>query len=615
LDREIKPQKLNEQSELANSENLVAADTAVDMQPSAAEIPDATKQILAAADHVLGQVLTREDPNIGKIIGGMYRIESRLGAGGMSVVYKAEHLLLQRQVVIKFIAHERIADAKTVMRFAQEAKASAVLSHPNVVATREFGVTEDGQPYIVMDFVDGTPLSTLLENQAPLKPERAIELTLQVCEGLRHAHEKGIVHRDIKPGNIVIEKEGTEKESAKIVDFGIAKDTTQQAGQTLTQTGEVFGSPLYMSPEQCAGRSVDARSDIYSLGCVLCEMLTGSPPHQGKNVLETMMLHMTAEAPEFKNLPPDLENILVRALERDLTKRYQSITEMQRALESASLGGGRRAIRRRRRPFFTRTRIIVYCSIAIVSASLAALCAGISVYQSNAWSQTLADGEKMALQGNTILAEHLFDKALTQAQKSESWNTAQIEIHQAMGDMYNAEYAKEQRPEDFNKAFHQYATTYDAAIRGGNEFQKAHIAEKLGDIYRDSKDFARAERFYDEALIHRIKDAGPESYVAAVTEHRQGLNYAAEGKYKLAEQKLLHAVKIYTAIGDDDNKGYAVAALNELAENAARAQRKEKALSYYDQAIALARSCKKIDSESVQQIVKTRDELQQAKKP
>jgi tRNA A-37 threonylcarbamoyl transferase component Bud32/tetratricopeptide (TPR) repeat protein len=577
-------------------------------------VPDSTlhtaEQIFAAADQAVDEVARREDENIGKVLGGVYRIQAPLGAGGMSVVYKAEHLLLQRIVVIKFIAHERTADAKAVMRFAQEAKAAAMLSHPNVVATREFGVAEDGRPYIVMDYVDGIPLSTLIEKQSPLRPERAIELVLQMCEGLGHSHEKGIVHRDIKPANIIIESEGGERETVKIVDFGIAKNT-MQPGQALTQTGEVFGSPLYMSPEQCRGQSVGAQSDIYSLGCVLAEMLTGNPPYQGNSAFETILLHMTGEPPEFTNLPPDLENIVLKALERDTSKRYQTIADLQRALESANLGGGRRAKRRNRR-FFTRTRVIAYCSIAAVSTLGAILAAVLWTNQHTQWRDTLAAGEKAALQGNTALAERLFDTALVQAKKSETWSTAQVDIHQVKGDMYEGEYEKKHFQNDYNKAWQEYRITYGAAMDGGNEFQKAHITEKLGDIYHDGKDFANAEQRYDEALQHRIKDAGKDSYFAALTEHRRGVNYKDEGKHKQAEQALLHALKIYRMFNDDDRKSLAIRTLIELATNAALTNDKKKAVAYLNQAIEQAKMVSYIGDDYVQKMIQARAALQKA---
>jgi serine/threonine protein kinase len=437
----VKPQKaeikLEESSELPESEKLLVAkegpsvaapsslpgqlaETDVDLvarsSPPAAHDES---MIFASPDQAVDAMLAREDKNIGKILGGMYRIESKLGAGGMSVVYKAEHLLLQQPVVIKFIAHEHFNDFKMVRRFSQEAKASSILSHPNVVGTREFGVTEDGRPFIVMDYVPGIPLSDLIEQRGPLTPERAIELILPVCEGLKHAHERGIVHRDIKPANIIIENEGGEKETAKIVDFGIAKDTSVQAADKLTQTGEVFGSPSYMSPEQCAGKSVDPRSDVYSLGCVLVELLTGHPPFEGKNPLETLVMHMTADAPEFPNLPPELESVILKSLERDLTKRYQSIAEMESALESANLGSGVRTKRRKKRAkFFTRTRIIVYSSIAVISVLVAIIAGARAAYNNNQWRNTMGEAEQAALQGNRVIMEQRFKIALAEAKNS-----------------------------------------------------------------------------------------------------------------------------------------------------------------------------------------------------
>lgn len=239
-------------------------------------------------DPVLGeaasQPIIRSEPAeslVGKTIAGHYEIVSFLGEGGMSTVYKAKHILLDSIRAIKILHLPRAGDGKILQRFQQEAKASFFLSHPNIVRVYDFGIEPSmQQPYLVMDCLEGKPLSNVLENE-PISSERAINIISQVCNALEHAHTKGIVHRDIKPANIILSKDASGGEIAQLVDFGIAKLINPEEGNDLTQTGEVFGTPLYMSPEQCLGRNVDKRSDIYSLGCVMYECLAGKPPFQG----------------------------------------------------------------------------------------------------------------------------------------------------------------------------------------------------------------------------------------------------------------------------------------------------------------------------------------------
>ncbi|HEY9787524.1 MAG TPA: protein kinase [Candidatus Obscuribacterales bacterium] len=271
----------------------------------------------------------------GTLIAGHYEIIATLGEGTTGTVYKARHLLLDSVRAIKLIHPVFSNNDKVLRRFQQEAKAAAPLEHPNIVRVYEFGIEEKlQQPYLVMDYVEGKPLNTILENEGPLDAMRASALIGQVCDGIAHAHSMGVIHRDIKPGNIIL----TDDSKAKIVDFGIAKLTTPEEGQNLTQTGEVFGTPLYMSPEQCLGRKVDARSDIYSLGCVLYECLTGKPPFQGASALETIMMHVNQDQlPDFRGerVPSYLEDAVHRAMEVNPERRFESMSEMKAAVTAA----------------------------------------------------------------------------------------------------------------------------------------------------------------------------------------------------------------------------------------------------------------------------------------
>ncbi len=272
---------------------------------------------------------------VGKVIAGHYEILSSLGEGGMSSVYKARHILLDSIRAIKLLHIPRASDGKILQRFQMEAKASFFLSHPNIVRVYDFGIEPTmQQPYLVMDCLEGKPLSTSLENER-LSGERTIKIIGQVCDALAHAHSKGIVHRDIKPANIILSIDASGAEIAQLVDFGIAKLMNPEEGNDLTQTGEVFGTPLYMSPEQCLGRTVDDRSDIYSLGCVIYECLAGNPPFRGASQLETLIMHVQTE-PEITDefIPAKLQPILHRCLAKGAHERYQSIEALQDDLQA-----------------------------------------------------------------------------------------------------------------------------------------------------------------------------------------------------------------------------------------------------------------------------------------
>lgn len=271
----------------------------------------------------------------GTILAGHYEILCVLGQGGMSTVYKARHLLVDSMRAIKVIRSDQADNSKVLRRFQQEGKAALALEHPNIGRVYEFGIEPTLQkPYLVMDYVEGKTLSATLSEEGALSTERACRLITQVCEGLQEAHSKGVVHRDVKPGNIILTKDSTGTETAKIVDFGIAKMIGPDDAQNLTQTGEVFGTPLYMSPEQCLGQKVDARSDLYSLGCVLYECLSGKPPFEGSSSLETIMMHVNGALPDFDNkvISVQLKSVVLKSLSKKPEERFQSASALTEAL-------------------------------------------------------------------------------------------------------------------------------------------------------------------------------------------------------------------------------------------------------------------------------------------
>ena len=272
---------------------------------------------------------------------GQYRLIAQLGAGGMGEVYLAEHRMLHRPCAIKLIKPDLAGQPHVLARFEREVRLTAQLSHWNTVEIFDYGRTEDGTFFYVMEYLPGLSLEDLLERHGPLAPERVIHLLRQICQGLREAHGIGLIHRDIKPDNIFVAQRGGLYDVAKLLDFGLVKSVAETPSTRLTQEGAVSGTPLFMSPEQAHGRDdLDARSDIYSLGAVAYAMITGRPPFEGSNPLDVMIAHARdAVAPPSQlqaDVPADLERVILRCLAKRPEDRYQSAESMEQALAECS---------------------------------------------------------------------------------------------------------------------------------------------------------------------------------------------------------------------------------------------------------------------------------------
>ncbi|HVX40068.1 MAG TPA: protein kinase [Gemmatimonadaceae bacterium] len=264
----------------------------------------------------------------------------KLGEGGMGQVYLAEHVKMGRKSALKVMHPGMKADVDAISRFNREAANASRIAHPNVAAVYDFGETPDGIIYLAMEFVDGPPLTKIIEEQGALPPKRAGEIVRQVAEALAVAHDMSIVHRDLKPDNIMVAKTRDGGDLVKVVDFGIAKAAGSEA-QKVTKTGLVVGTPEYMSPEQLAGDKLDGRSDIYSLGLVAFNMLTGKLPFPSDSAQESMIMRLTdapkplAEMKPEVAWPADVQQVMDKALSRDVTQRYQNATEFGNALYRA----------------------------------------------------------------------------------------------------------------------------------------------------------------------------------------------------------------------------------------------------------------------------------------
>lgn len=275
---------------------------------------------------------------VGTVFADKYEILDIIGGGGMGMVYRAKHRLMNRIVAIKVLHKTNVASSDALKRFQIEARAASALSMPNILTVYDFGVSPHGQPYMVMDYLDGRSLADIIEAEGRLPLSRALNIFIQICNAMEHAHEKGILHRDLKPSNIVLVTFEGKPDYVKIVDFGIAKllNPSDQDSANLTKTGEVFGSPLYMSPEQWKGQKLDCRTDVYSIGSVMYRSLTGEPIFEPTDVLQLMYQQVHETPRSFESLgvslPTEIEQIVLKAVAKDPAERFQSMQQLMDAL-------------------------------------------------------------------------------------------------------------------------------------------------------------------------------------------------------------------------------------------------------------------------------------------
>ncbi|MBN1395794.1 MAG: protein kinase [Pirellulales bacterium] len=276
---------------------------------------------------------------------GQYRLTRLLGAGGMGEVFLAEHQLLKRPCVVKLIRPDKTGNPKVLARFQREVRATAKLSHWNTVEIFDYGCTADGTFYYVMEYLPGMSLGEIVDRFGPLPPERVIYLLRQACDALAEAHAAGLIHRDIKPGNIFVSQRGGVYDVVKLLDFGLVKPIFEEESIHLTAEGTITGSPLFISPEQALGESrPDGRSDIYSLGAVGYFLLTGLPPFAGEKAIKVIFAHahdpVVPPRRHDPDIPADLEAVVLRCLEKNPAERFQSAAEMADALAECGAADG-----------------------------------------------------------------------------------------------------------------------------------------------------------------------------------------------------------------------------------------------------------------------------------
>jgi tRNA A-37 threonylcarbamoyl transferase component Bud32 len=281
-----------------------------------------------------------QDPLLGRIVGERYEVEKLLGEGGMGRVYRVRHVAIERRFALKVLRRELIRDPALGERFVREARAVALVRHSGIVAITDFGTLDDGLPYFVMELLEGETLAQAIRGRGPLPVAEVVRIALAIASAVDAAHRAGIIHRDLKPENVFLARpqgKGAERE-VKVVDFGAAKVA---GASSLTKEGIVFGTPHYMSPEYARGEEVDATTDVYALGCILFEMLTGRVPFDGDQFMLIMSQHMYKAAPRPSSLPAaaknlgELDAIVLKALEKKRADRFASMGDLARALEAA----------------------------------------------------------------------------------------------------------------------------------------------------------------------------------------------------------------------------------------------------------------------------------------
>ncbi len=552
---------------------------------------------------------------VGKIVAGHFQILSKIGEGGMSVVYKARHMLMNKEVALKMLHPHMIGREQSRERFRQEAQAVSQIDHPNVVRIFDFGISEDNRPYIVMDFLDGVSLGDMIKASGPLELGRAIKLFIQICDALSYAHNKGVIHRDLKPSNIIIlkndgkgspanrENKDTDEEfqeqfeadaeQAKIVDFGIAKLMPHEGtdAAALTQTGDVFGSPLYMSPEQCKGERLDGRSDIYSMGCLMYETLTGKPPINGANMLEILYRHMNEMPVSMKlvcpenKVPQALEAIIFKALAKDPSDRQASMRLLKSELEDFSLsqGGalsfissGWNLYRLKRKRLSTRDKIAAL--ISLVALGLVVLCSSSLVLlyaygqeqgkeiQPLDWYIQFADKKATptVFDTSTVGADNLLDKARARVRQIKHKQTGSAISPRDELDDPNSDLQEFLRAADsayracrFRDAaeIYQYCQEISAYENGPDAFTTQEIALSLFRSYYYSGDYHRAitQAGHTLRVFKSQLDASTGKRMKAALLSTIGDCYYRTGDYDKARSSLYEAVELWREIPPNRN--------------------------------------------------------------
>lgn len=374
------------------------------------------------------------DPFVGTIFDDKYRIIELIAIGGTSKIYKAKHLTLDRDVALKVLQGGQEITQAQIRRFQREAQAAIGLVHPNIVRVYDFGVSP--QPYIVMEYIQGKTLAKLVQEKSAIAIDCALPYFVQISEAMSQAHRAGLIHRDLKPSNVIVDEESNE---AKVIDFGLVKDFVDDTQHT--RTGEMLGSPAYMSPEQCKGEELDARSDIYSLGCVIYEVLTGKAAFSGDSVVECMFKHLEGPVPSIKKAlsgfkhAGGLDRTIANCLAKEPEQRYQSMEELRKDLVTTKSGHGRRVKSRQK---VNKSKLVLRAlQLTMLAVALTAVI--VPAYREMVrpnWDRLLNDGAHRDMRGDSQGAVALLLRAKLEAEAAHAPERKLEEIYGWLGGAY-----------------------------------------------------------------------------------------------------------------------------------------------------------------------------------
>lgn len=483
-----------------------------------------------------------DKPKVGEKFDNRFEIVSLLGKGGMSSVYKARDMDMARVVAIKVLHPHLLEMEDSVKRFKREAQSIGGLKHDNIVDVHTFEVAQNGFPYIVMELLEGSSLSAVIEKEKRLSYERALPIFIQIADALVHAHRKGIIHRDLKPSNVLI-GEKDHNDWVGIVDFGLAKfmPHARLDESSITTTGQIFGSPPYMSPEQCIGKNVDERSDIYSFGCLMYETLAGEPPLIAETPVATVMKQvselpqpLSKTAPDAK-IPPTLEALILKSLDKDPKNRQQSMAELMQelrsflALEESGMEYKPVNTLVQARLLWTRNRSMLLSMIAVAVIAMVGF-----LYTLNEW---INDSRR------TAPFKVMFCVAISAAVLYGIWRIRSLDNRMKFPAI-----------DGMVPKLSWLEKESETPEQPENEFERNTSEQlKLAGSLHSQQRFSEAQSLYD---IHLLNE-DPQDPLLAVHHGKLGDCYLNIGNYKLAEDKYLKAMNIAQRAGDKANSALA----------------------------------------------------------
>lgn len=458
----------------------------------------------------------KHDPLIGSVVAGKFEILDLIGAGGWSTVYRARDTKLGRMVAFKLLRADLASTAEKMQRFEREARIISALSHPNICSVYDYGILPNGQPYLVLEYLTGQTIAEVILSSGVFSPQSTVALMKQTANALTAAHAKDIVHRDLKPANLMlVEERGVQL--IKIIDFGLAKTLGALEADQLTHTGLTLGTPSYMSPEQVRGVVLDARSDVYSFGCIMYEMLTGICPISGRNTFEIMQNHleMVPSIPDpSEQIPQPLKDIVLRCLSKDASERYQSMAELEADLDSFGKTG---KLNRRKKPLLNlvskqrqQVRFVGICAVVLAGLLFTWLQSPLRHESRPALGASFESKfqqlEKALQTDNSVEAKRLGGALIAELRASGKENSPQtVQVAKAMSTYLQ----KNEEREEAGRYILLALAAQDAMLpKGSDAYLKAHREAIAG---LTSGDHKKIEPYYAELLSLTEARYGPSS--------------------------------------------------------------------------------------------------------